>query len=71
MCSYTIFSRLPVGPLQLLFIWFPLYLLAALPYLLERSIRPFWPSRPRFEDGAVVIPGNHQSIGLIVTGLLL
>ena len=30
-----------IGPLQLLFIWFPLYLCAALPHLVEMSVRPF------------------------------
>lgn len=71
MCAYWIFSFVPIGPLQLLFIWFPLYLCAALPHLIEKSVRPFWPSRPYCEDGSIVIPGNHQSIALITTGFLL
>ena len=71
MCAYWIFSFVHIGPLQLLFIWFPLYLCAALPHLIEKSVRPFWPSRPYYEDGSIVIPGNHQSIALITTGFLL
>ena len=70
VCSYWIFSFIRVGPLQLLFIWFPLYLCAALPHLIEKSVRPFWSSRPHYEDGSIVIWGNHQS-ALITTGLLL
>ena len=35
------------------------------------SVRPFWSSRPHYEDGSIVIPGNHQSIALITTGFLL
>ena len=69
--AYWVFSFIRIGPLQLLFIWFPLYLAAALPHLIEKSVRPFWSSHPRSEDGAIVIPGNHQSIALITTGLLL
>ena len=69
--AYWVFSFIRIGPLQLLFIWFPLYLAAALPHLVERSVRPFWSSRPHFEDGSIVIWGNHQSIALITTGLLL
>ena len=71
VCAYWIFLFIHIGPLQLLFIWFPLYLAAALPHLIEKSVRPFWSSHPRFEDGSIVIPGNHQSIALITTGLLL
>lgn len=71
VCAYWIFLFIHIGPLQLLFIWFPLYLAAALPHLIEKSVRPFWSSRPRFEDDSIVIPGNHQSIALITTGLLL
>ena len=69
--AYWVFSFIRIGPLQLLFIWFPLYLAAALPHLVEQSVRPFWSSRPRFEDGSIVIPGNNQSIALVTTGLLL
>ena len=69
--AYWVFSFIRIGPLQLLFIWFPLYLCAALPHLIEQSVRPFWSSRPHFEDGSTVIWGNHQSIALITTGLLL
>ena len=71
VCAYWIFLFIHIGPLQLLFIWFPLYLAAALPHLIEKSVRPFWSSRPRFEDDSIVIPGNNQSIALITTGLLL
>lgn len=71
VCAYWIFLFIHIGPLQLLFIWFPLYLAATLPHLIEKSVRPFWSSRPRFEDDSIVIPGNHQSIALITTGLLL
>ena len=71
VCAYWIFLFIHIGPLQLLFIWFPLYLAAALPHLIEKSVRPFWSSRPRFEDDSIVIPGNHQSIALITIGLLL
>ena len=70
VCAYWIFSFIRIGPLQLLFIWFPLYLCAALPHLIEKSVRPFWSSRPHYEDGSIVIWGNHQS-ALITTGLLL
>lgn len=70
VCAYWIFSFIRIGPLQLLFIWFPLYLCAALPHLIEQSVRPFWSSRPHYEDGSIVIWGNHQS-ALITTGLLL
>ena len=66
--AYWVFSFIRIGPLQLLFIWFPLYLAAALPHLVEQSVRPFWSSRPRFEDGSIVIPGNNQSIALVTTG---
>ena len=69
--AYWVFSFVRIGPLQLLFIWFPLYLCAALPHLIEKSVRPFWSSHPRSEDGSIVIWGNHQSIALITTGLLL
>ena len=69
--AYWVFSFVRIGPLQLLFIWFPLYLCAALPHLVEQSVRPFWSSRPYFEDGSIVIPGNHQSIALVTTGFLL
>lgn len=69
--AYWVFSFIRIGPLQLLFIWFPLYLCAALPHLIEKSVRPFWSSRPHYEDGSIVIPGNHQSIALVTTGLLL
>ena len=69
--AYWVFSFIRIGPLQLLFIWFPLYLAAALPHLIEKSVRPYWSSRPRFEDGSVVIPGDHQSIALVTTGFLL
>ena len=69
--AYWVFSFIRIGPLQLLFIWFPLYLCAALPHLIEQSVRPFWSSRPHYEDGSTVIWGNHQSIALITTGLLL
>ena len=48
----------------------PLYLCAALPHLIEQSVRPFWSSRPHYEDGSIAIWGNHQS-ALITTGLLL
>ena len=71
VCAYWIFLFIHIGPLQLLFIWFPLYLAAALPHLIEKSARPFWSSRPHYKDGTIVIPGNHQSIALITTGLLL
>ena len=69
--AYWVFSFIRIGPLQLLFIWCPLYLCAALPHLVEMSVRPFWSSRPHYEDGSIVIPGNHQSIALITTGFLL
>ena len=69
--AYWVFSFIRIGPLQLLFIWFPLYLAAALPHLVEQSVRPFWSSRPHFEDSSIVIWGNHQSIALITTGFLL
>lgn len=69
--AYWVFSFVRIGPLQLLFIWFPLYLCAALPHLVEQSVRPFWSSRPYFEDGAIVIPGNYQSIAVVTTGFLL
>ena len=39
--AYWVFSFIRIGPLQLLFIWFPLYLCAALPHLIEQSVRPF------------------------------
>ena len=39
--AYWVFSFTRIGPLQLLFIWFPLYLCAALPHLVEMSVRPF------------------------------
>lgn len=39
--AYWVFSFIRIGPLQLLFIWFPLYLCAALPHLVEMSVRPF------------------------------
>lgn len=70
VCAYWIFSFIRIRPLQLLFIWFPLYLCAALPHLIEKSVRPFWSSRPHYEDGSIVIWGNHQP-ALITTGLLL
>ena len=69
--AYWVFSFIRIGPLQLLFIWFPLYLCAALPHLIEQTVRPFWSSRPHFEDGSIVIWGNHQSIALVTTGFLL
>ena len=39
--AYWVFSFIRIGPLQLLFIWSPLYLCAALPHLVEMSVRPF------------------------------
>ena len=39
--AYWVFSFIRIGPLQLLFIWFPLCLCAALPHLVEMSVRPF------------------------------
>ena len=69
--AYWVFSFIRIGPLQLLFIWFPLYLCAALPHLIEMTVRPFWSSHPHYEDGSIVIWGNHQSIALVTTGLLL
>ena len=69
--AYWVFSFIRIGPLQLLFIWFPLYLCAALPHLIEKTVRPFWSSRPHFEHGSIVIWGNHQSIALVTTGFLL
>ena len=69
--AYWVFSFIRIGPLQLLFIWFPLYLAAALPHLIEMTVRPFWSSHPHYEDGSIVIWGNHQSIALVTTGFLL
>ena len=69
--AYGISSFTHTDGIPLIFIWFPLYLCAALPHLIEMSVRPFWSSRPRFEDGSIVIPGNHQSIALVTTGFLL
>ena len=69
--AYWVSSFTRSSGIPLLFIWFPLYLCAALPHLIEKSVRPFWSSHPRFEDGSIVIWGNHQSIALITTGLLL
>ena len=60
--AYWVFSFIRIGPLQLLFIWFPLYLCAALPHLIEKSVRPFWSSRPYFEDGSIVIPGGVRLV---------
>ena len=69
--AYWVSSFTHSSGIPLLFIWFPLYLCAALPHLIEKSVRPFWSSHPRSEDGSIVIRGNHQSIALITTGLLL
>lgn len=69
--AYWVSSFTHTDGVPLLFIWFPLYLAAALPHLIEKSVRPFWSSRPRFEDGSIVIPGNNQSIALITTGFML
>ena len=69
--AYWVSSFTRSSGIPLLFIWFPLYLCAALPYLIEKSVRPFWSSHPHSEDGSIVIRGNHQSIALITTGLLL
>ena len=69
--AYWVSSFTRSSGIPLLFIWFPLYLCAALPHLIEKSVRPFWSSHPRSEDGSIVIRGNHQSIALITTGLLL
>ena len=69
--AYWVSSFTRSSGIPLLFIWFPLYLCAALPHLIEKSVRPFWSSHPCFEDGSIVIWGNHQSIALITTGLLL
>ena len=69
--AYWVSSFTRSSGIPLLFIWFPLYLCAALPHLIEKSVRPFWSSHPRSEDGSIVIWGNHQSIALITTGLLL
>lgn len=69
--AYGISSFTHTDGIPLIFIWFPLYLCAALPHLIEKSVRPFWSSRPHYEDGSIVIPGNHQSIALITTGFLL
>ena len=66
--AYGISSFTHTDGIPLIFIWFPLYLCAALPHLIEKSVRPFWSSRPHYEDGSIVIPGNHQSIALITTG---
>jgi len=59
--AYGISSFTHTDGIPLIFIWFPLYLCAALPHLIEKSVRPFWSSRPHYEDGSIVIPGNHQS----------
>ena len=69
--AYWVFSFIRIGPLQLLFIWFPLYLAAALPHLIEKSVRPFWSSRHHYKEGSIVIPGTPQASALITTGLLL
>lgn len=69
--AYWVSSFTRSSGIPLLFIWFPLYLCAALPHLIEKSVRPFWSSHPHSEDGSIVIRGNHQSIALITTGLLL
>ena len=69
--AYGISSFTHTDGIPLIFIWFPLYLAAALPHLVEQSVRPFWSSRPHYEDGSIVIPGNHQSIALVTTGFLL
>ena len=66
--AYWVSSFTRSSGIPLLFIWFPLYLCAALPHLIEKSVRPFWSSHPRSEDGSIVIWGNHQSIALITTG---
>ena len=69
--AYWVSSFTRSSGIPLLFIWFPLYLCAALPHLIEKSVRPFWSSHPHSEDCSIVIWGNHQSIALITTGLLL
>ena len=69
--AYGISSFTHTDGIPLIFIWFPLYLCAALPHLVEQSVRPFWSSHPHYEDGSIVIWGNHQSIALVTTGLLL
>ena len=69
--AYGISSFTHTDGIPLIFIWFPLYLCAALPHLIEKSVRPFWSSRPHYEDGSIVIWGNHQSIALVTTGFLL
>ena len=69
--SYILDSHYPFGPLQLLYIWFPLYLTATLPYLIEKSARPFVTSLPRYVNDAIVIRGNHKSLARVITGYLL
>ncbi|AKU66009.1 hypothetical protein ADJ76_07980 [Schaalia meyeri] len=58
-------------PTVMLLLSFPGAVAASLPQLIERSVRPFAPSRPRYVDSAIVIRGNHDSIAHMISVYLL
>lgn len=58
-------------PTVMLLLSFPGAVAASLPQLIEKSIRPFASSRPRYVDSAIVIRGNHDSIAHMISIYLL
>ena len=68
---YASSMRKPIDPRAVMFVCFPLFIFTQLPFLAERSVRPFAPSRPRYEGGAIVIPGNRESIARIISAYFL
>ena len=71
-CFYALGLADPTYPPTVMFLLsFPGAVAASLPQLIERSVRPFAPSRPRYVDSAIVIRGNHDSIAHMISVYLL
>ena len=68
MCAYWFFSFVRIGPLQLLFIWFPLYLCAALPHLIENECASVLVIAPLLRLFAFEGVGVVGGVGRVVAG---